>query len=137
MSGSGRALHGKGMTLQTKKVDLANEQQPRVCGAVGTVATRAAFCSYRLMFVDERALLIRVALETNGVSLGQRTNLTQSRSAVNVVTVRTFNQVFIDAMPIGQPKFGLGRQMAAVAEVRLCSNQQVLWFLGKMRRMAV
>jgi hypothetical protein len=101
------------------------------------MTTRAAFSLYRHVFIDEWPLFVGMAFEAKLVSIGKSPDLAQGGCAVSIVAVAALNQSFVDAVVIGLTEVSLGRCMAAVAESRLCLNQQVFRFLGVMRRVAV
>src|SRR4051812_32792333 len=78
-----------------------------------------------------------MALEANGVSAGQRLDFRQAGSSVDIVAVATLDQTLVDSMAIWFCEVCFGRDMTSVAKIRLCPNEQVLWLLGVVRRMAV
>ena len=56
---------------------------------------------------------------------------------MNVVAVAALEQALRNPVVIGSREVGLGRGVASIAELRLFLDQQLLPFLGVMRRMAV
>ena len=59
------------VALQTEHVHRHHVEQLRIGGSVGRMATGAALSLHRHMLVDERTLLIDVALVANGVAARQ------------------------------------------------------------------
>jgi hypothetical protein len=53
------------------------------------------------MLVDERPLLVYVALVANGISTGQGAHLAHSSSAVWVMAVAALDEAFVDPVVIG------------------------------------
>ena len=56
----------------------------------------AAFCFQRRVLIGEWPLLIRVALDTGGVSAGRESRLFRFKAAVRVVTIATLDGAFLD-----------------------------------------
>jgi len=125
------------MALQAKHVHHAQLKESRIGGTVGHVATAAALGLHRYVLVDERPLFVDVALVADGVPARQGPQLTRGRRSVRIVTVVALHQAFVDPVVIGFGKICLGRDMASVAQLGLILDQQVLFFLGVMRRVAV
>lgn len=125
------------MALQTQQVHLADPKETRVIGTVGHVATGASFGLHRHVFVDERALLVRVAFDTNGVPTWYRPHLPQSRGAVRIVAIATLNESLIDPMVIGLCEVCFCRLVTSIAELRLGLYQEVLRFSCVVRRMTI
>jgi len=112
MRGAIRTLRRKCMALQAQQVDLAHPQETRVRGAMGRMATGAAFRFHRHMFVHKRAARIGVALDASRITAGQSLDLAERRRAVNIVAVAAMNQSFVYAMVIGPGKLSFGRGVA-------------------------
>ena len=125
------------MALQAQQVDLAHSQETRVRGAMGCMATGAAFRFHRYMLVHKRSACIGMALDASGISAGQSLDLAERGSTVNVVAVAAMNQSFIYAMVIRPGKLSSGRGVARVALRGLFLNEQVLRLFCVVRRMAV
>ena len=100
------------MALQAQQVDLAHPQETRVRGAMGRMATGAAFRFHRHMLVHKRAARIGMALDASRITAGQSLDLAERRRAVNIVAVAAMNQSFIYAMVIGPGKLSFGRGVA-------------------------
>jgi len=98
------------MALQAQHIDLAYAQETRVRGAMGRMATGAAFRFHRHMLVHKRSARIGMALYASGIAAGQSLGLAKRGSAMNVVAVAAMNQAFVHAMVIGPGKlsFGIG-----------------------------
>ncbi len=56
---------------------------------------------------------------------------------MNVVAVAALDQAFVHSMVVRLREVGLRGCMTSVAEIRLCSNQEMLRFFGVMRRVAI
>ena len=125
------------MALQTEHVHQAHIEQPGIGGSVRRVATGAALCLHRHVLVDERSLLIDVALVANGVSARQGSHLPHCRRPVRVVAVVALHQALVDPVVIRFGEIRLGRSVASVTQLRLLLDQQVTAFLGVMGRVAV
>jgi len=98
------------MALQAQHIDLAYAQETRVRGAMGCMASGAAFRFHRHMLVHKRSARIGMALDASGIAAGQSLGLAESGGAMNVVAIAAMNQSFIYAMVIGPGKlsFGIG-----------------------------
>ena len=125
------------MTLQAQQIHLNNTQKPGVSGGVRRVTTAAAFRSNRDMLVDEWSLLLRVTLVADSISARQTPHLAQGGSAMDVVTITTTDQAFVDSMAIGLCEICFRRSVTSVAKIRLCLCQQVLRLLGVMGRVTI
>jgi len=125
------------MALEAQEVDLVHSQETRVRGAMGRMATGAAFRFYRHMLVHKRAARIGMALHASGISAGQSLGLAKRGGAVNIVAVAAMNQSFVYAMVIRPGKLSLGRGVARIALRGFLLNEQVLWLFRVVRRMAV
>ena len=133
----GRQLGREGVALQAQHVHHADSQKPRIRGTVRRMATAAAFGLHRYMLVDERPLLIDVALVTNRISAGLRAHLPHVRCAMGIVAVVALHQALVYAVMVGLGKIRFGRSVAAIAQVRLALRQQTLFFLRVVRRVAI
>jgi hypothetical protein len=125
------------MTLQTEHVHRHNFEQPRIGRTVRCVATAAALSLHRHVFIDERSLLVDMALVADRIATRQRPRLPQNPCPMRIVAVIALHQAFVDAVMIGLGKVRLGSGMASVAQLRLILDQQVLFFLRMMRRVAI
>jgi hypothetical protein len=123
--------------LQTKHVHEVHVEKSRIGGTVRCMATAAAFSLHRNMFVDEGPLLVDMALVADCVATGEGPHLTQSGCPMRIMAVIALHQPFIHSVVIRFGKVCLGRSMASVAQLRLALDQQVLLFLGMMRRVAI
>ena len=107
------------MALQTEHVYQAHFEEPGIGGTVGRVATAAALGLDRHMLVDERPLLVDVALVADGVPAGKGPGLSHGRCPMRVMAVIALHQTLVDPMVIGFGKVCLGRGMASKAKLRL------------------
>jgi hypothetical protein len=78
-----------------------------------------------------------MTLDANRIPGGHGPNLAEGGGAVDVVAVAALDETFVYSVVIRLRKVGLSGDMTSVAEIGLCSNKQVLLFLGVMRRVAV
>ena len=101
---AGRIGKGRGMARQAQQVHVADLQQMSVGRAVRRVAGLAAFHLHRLMLEYERAALIGVAREANGVLRRGGSHLLRRDRAVRVVAVAALNQPLVHAMMKGHAR---------------------------------
>jgi len=127
----------EGVALQTEHVHEAYFKEPGIGGTVGRVATAATLGLYRNMFVDEGSLLVDVALVADGIAAGQGLQLPDRRRSVRIMAVSALHQALVDAVVIGLGKIRLGRRMAAVAQLGLFVDQEMLILHRMMGRVAV
>ena len=132
-----RQLGREGMTLQAKHVHQAHFEQARIGGTVRRVATAAALGLHRHVLVNEGSLLVDMALVANRIPARQGPHLPKGGRAVGIVAVVALHQAFVDPVVKGFGKISFGCGMAPVAQLGLALDQQMLLFLGVMRRMAV
>jgi hypothetical protein len=137
MGGSYGSLNRKCVTLQAQQIHLAHAQETWISRPVGRVTTAAPFSLHRYMLINERALLVGVALDTNRISARHGPDLAESGSAVDVMAVAALDQAFVYSMVIRLREIGLRGCVTSVAEAGLCSNEEMLRFFGMMRRVAV
>ena len=116
---------------------MAHPQETWIRGAMGRVATGAAFSFDRHMFVHKRPARIGVAFDARSISAGQGLGLAKRGGAMNIVAIRAVNQSFIHAMVIGPGKISLGSGVARIALHGFFLDEQVLWFSGVMWGVAV
>lgn len=88
------------------------------------------------MFEDERALLVGMALEADGVLRRGSADLFGACGAVHVVAIAALHEAFIHAMVEGHFELSFLLEMAGVAELGLGLYEQKLRFLRMVRRMA-
>ncbi len=122
----------EGVALQAEQVDQTHFEETGISGTVWRVATAATFGLDGDMLVDERSLLVDVALVANRIAAGEGSRLSHGRGAVRVMAVAALHKTLIDPVVIGLGKIGLCRRVASVAKLRLLLNQQVLLFGGVM-----
>src|SRR5579864_371168 len=104
---------------------------------MGRVATAAALRLHRYMFINKRALLVGVALDTNRIPARHSPHLAEGGSAVDVMAVAAVDQAFVYSMVIRLREVGLRGCMTSVTEAGLCTNEEMLRFFGVMWRMAI
>src|SRR5580700_8087467 len=101
---------------------------------MGRMATDTTLGLDRHMLVDERTLLIDVALVANGVTTRQTPQLAYGSCSMWIVAVRTLHQSLVNAVVIGLREICLGRSVASVTQLRLALDEQELFALGVMWR---
>ncbi len=104
---------------------------------MGRMATAAALGLHRHVLVDKRTLLIDMALVANGIAARQGPKLPHRCRTVRVVAVVALHQPFVDAVVIGFGEICLGRGMTSVTQLGLVLDQQELFSLGVMGRVAI
>src|SRR5579862_2212795 len=134
---AGRNSCRKAVTLQAQHVHYADFQQSRIGGTMRRVATAATVRFHRHMLVDERSLLVGVALVADCISAGQVLCVAQRRGAVRVMAVGASHQPFLDAVVIRLGEIRLFGRVAAVAKLGLVFYQQMFFLLRVMRRVAI
>lgn len=120
------------MALQAQYVDVTHLEQVRIGRAMRRMAHLAALDLHNLVFKDEWALLVRVALEADRVLCGRDTQLMWLRCAVGVMAIRTLNQAFVHAMVEWHLELRFLLQMAGVTKFRLSLDEQELRAAGVM-----
>jgi hypothetical protein len=89
------------------------------------------------MLIDEWALLVGVAFNTNRIPAGQGPHLAEGGGAVDVMAVAALDQAFVYSMVIRLREVGLRSCMTSIAKAGLCLNEKMLGFFGVMRRVAI
>ena len=112
-------LSGKCVALQAQQIHLAHAQETWISRPVGRVTTAAPFSLHRYMLINERALLVGVALDANRISAGHGPHLAEGSGAVDVMAVAALDQAFVYSMVIRLREVGLRGYMTSVAEARL------------------
>ena len=125
------------MALQARQIHVADPQKPRICRSVWRVTTPAAFGLYRNMLVNERPSLISVTLKTNRITVGHGAHLSQGPGTVDIVAVAALDKSFVDPVAVRLGKICLGGRVTAVTQSRLLFDEQKLFCLGVMGRVAV
>ena len=85
------------------------------------------------MLIDERALLVGVAFDTNRIPARHGPHLAEGGGAVDVMAVAALDQAFVYSMVIRLGEIGLRVCMTFVTEAGLCTNEEMLRFFGVMR----
>ena len=75
------------MTGQAELVNRCESKQPRIRGSVRRVTRTTPFGLYRGVFESERALLVRMAFNTSGITAGGQPRLLEFESAMRVVAI--------------------------------------------------
>jgi hypothetical protein len=124
------------VALQTKRVHSRTSQQPRIRGPVRGMAARTALRPHRLVFKYERSAFVRVTLVANGIlgSIGAEALLTDR--AVDVVAVLALDIAVQHAMTERLHKVGLRLVVAREAKVWRLLDQQLLFYLWNVCRVA-
>ena len=89
---------GNAVAGQAKLRHPARIQQPRICGAVRRVTRAASFSLNRRMFVNKRALLVRVTLDTSRIGASRQSRLFEFKTAMGVMAVAAFHRAFENLM---------------------------------------
>ena len=104
---------------------------------MGCVTTTAALSLHRYMLIDEWALLVGVAFNTNRIPAGHGPHLAEGGGAVDVMAVAALDQAFVYSMVIRLREVGLRSCMTSIAKAGLCLNEKMLGFFGVMWRVAI
>ena len=112
------------MALQAEQVDVAQFQHVGIWSTVRQMAGLTSIDLHRLVFENKRPLLVRVALEANGVLGGRSSHLVGLYRPVHVVAIAALDQAFIHAMMERHIELGFLLEMASVAKFRLRLDQQ-------------
>lgn len=83
------------------------------------VTCRATFGLERRVFVNERTLLVGMALHARGICASGQSRLLQFKTAVWIVTIAALHHAFEDFVMKGLVEIGLNFVVAANAELRL------------------
>ena len=102
-----------------------------------SVTAAAAFGLNRDVFVDEWSHLVCVALSTDRIPARHSSYLPESGSAMHVMAITALDEALIDSVVIRLGKIRFCRGVTPVAEIRLAPDEQVLSFLGVVRRVTV
>ena len=124
------------MALQAQQVDVAEPEHVRIWPAVDHVARLAPIHLHGRMFVDERALFVRVACKADCILRRRISNLLGADCSVDVVTVAALNQSFVHPVTERHCELDLLVQMARVTKLWLSFDQQEFLGFGVVWRMA-
>jgi hypothetical protein len=89
------------------------------------------------MLEYEGSLFVSMALVTDCIATRECPDLAERARAMCVVAIATLNQSLIDPVTIRPRKISFGGSVAAITQIGLSPHQQMLWFLGMMRRVAI
>ena len=84
------------------------------------MTTAAALSLDWYVLINERALLIGMALDANRVPARHRPHLAERSSAMDVVAVAASDETFVYSMVKRLCEVRLGRRMTSVTEIGLC-----------------
>src|SRR6185369_15183847 len=117
-------LHGANivrdaMAGQAELVHRAVTQQPRIGGSVRRMTRRAAFGFHRRVLIQERSLLVSMALDTGGVGSGRLPALLLFKAAMRIVTIAATHGAFQHLMVMRRRELGLHFVMATHAQLRI------------------
>jgi hypothetical protein len=90
----GAYVMGHAVARQTQLIYGGVSQQARIGGSVRRMASRAAFGLHRCVFVNERALLVRVTLNAWGVSASRQSGLLKLKATVRIMAITTAHGAF-------------------------------------------
>ena len=134
--GSRRATKtGRCVALQAEQVDVAQFQHVGVRSTMGKMARLASINLYRLMFENERPLLVGVTLEADRILRRGSPHLMGPRSPVRIVTVAALDEAFINSMMEWHIELSFLCQMARVAKLGLSFYEQKFFCCRMMGRM--
>ena len=85
------------------------------------VTCRASFGLQRRVFVNERALLVGMALYTRSICAGGQSCLLEFETAVGIVTIAALHHAFENFVMKWLVEIGLNFVMTTCAELRLAS----------------
>lgn len=105
------------MAAHAQQIDLILLQQSGVCGAVGRMTSHASF-NFGFVLINERALLIGVALVASLVLSNRRAELVPLEAAVRIVAVVALHQPFIHSMMKRASELCPDVHVAAIAKFR-------------------
>ena len=134
---AGRAGEGRRrVALQTEQIHVAQLQHVRVGPAVSQVAGLAAVDFNGSMLVHKRALLVRVALEADGILRRGSPDLLGADRPVRVVAVAALDKALIHAVVEGHFELGSLLEVAGVANLGLRLHEQKVRIFPVVRRVA-
>ena len=104
---------------QTQLVDRAVSQQPRIRRSVRRMAGHATFSLHRSVLESERALLVRVALETSCIAARYESGRFEFKSPVRIVAITATHGPFHNFVVKGRGKCRLNLSVATHTELRV------------------
>ena len=125
-----RKVRRRRMALHAHGVHVGAIEQARIRSAVWCVAGSAPLGLYNVMLIDKRARRLGMALDANSVLLGGRLEALLFEGAVRIVAVGALHQPLVHFVVEGHGELRLDVGVALVAERRLCSLQQRIFFAG-------
>jgi len=113
------------MTSQTELRDAARNQQPRIRRTVRCVTSDAAISLDRGVLVNERPLLVSVALDAGGVRAGGESRLFELKAAVWIVAIAAPHRAFQHLVMERQVELVFGFAVTTKAELWFAVSQQL------------
>jgi hypothetical protein len=113
------------VTGQTELIDCGVSQQSRVRGSMRRVTGNAPFGLYRGMFKSKRALLVRVALNTTGITTGGQPGLLEFESTMRVMAISAHHGPLKNLMMKRRRERRLDLAVATQTELRVVRFQQL------------
>lgn len=124
------------VALQAEQIDVADFQHVRIRPAMRQMAGLASLDFHRGVFEHKRTLLVRMALEADGILRRRRAHLLGPGRAVRIVAVGALDEALVHPVMERHFKLRFLREVARVAQLRLRFYQKELRFRCVVRRMA-
>jgi hypothetical protein len=86
------------------------------------MATGASFGLYGHMLVDERPLLVDMALVANGIAARHCPELPHRRCSMSVMAVIALQQTFVHPVVVGFGEIRFGRGVTSIAQLGLAQD---------------
>ena len=113
------------VTSQTELRDAARNQQPGIRRTMRRVTSDATISLDRCVFVNERALLVSVALDAGGVRAGGEPRLFQFKAAVWIVAITASHRAFQHLVMERQVELVFGLAVTTETELWFAVSQQL------------
>lgn len=114
------------MALQAEDIEVAGLEEMWIGGAMRRMARFAALWLVGLVFENEGALLVGVAREADRIPRSRRPKLLPDEAPMGVMAIRALDKPFLDPMVKRHVELSLHLQVAGVAELRLCFDEEEL-----------
>lgn len=108
---------GRAVTRQAKLGDAAGNQQSWIRRTVRRVTRDTAVGLHRRMLVNERSLLVCVALDASSVSARRESRLLEFKAAMRIVTIAALHRAF--------KHFVMERQVELVLRLRMTTETKL------------
>ena len=115
----------RAVTGQTQLRDAARNQQSRIRRTVRCVTRDTTIGLHRRMFVNERSLLVCMALDASRVSASRQPCLFKFETAVRVVAIATLHRAFQHLVMERQIELVLRLTMATETKLWLAVSEQL------------